>query len=324
MRLSFYLGGFFYFLKTLIRKGDSMLKSIKDSEILKRYSQPPGEPPDTDKPKPSSSIAAFPTAPLDMPTKTFENALKRREKNHRMLIQWIQKNLKPDIHYGRTHIVENCKYARTGAPHLCSDFSHMSMITLWKAGAEKILGALGLSVRFPNVHQYELACVHKQEISTVVLKCELRTSNGTVIAEGSGARHINEDGYSLNKTIKMAGKSAMIDATIRVAGLSGVFIKTHRFTLTKLGDCNKNDIPGMEACHTNNLTSTGLCNQNKGNKNIKLITQRQKDFILDLAGKLGLTIEDLNKRCLDRFKSELKNLERHYASKFIQQLNEEF
>jgi len=290
---------------------------------LKGFSRPPGDPPDTSN-APPGSIAVFPTSPLDMPSETFENALKRREKNHRMLIQWIQKNFKPDIHYGRIHIENNCKYARASAAHLCSDFSHMSMITLWKSGSEKICRLLGLSVHFPNIHQYELACVHRQEIQMVVLKCELRTTNGTAVAEGTGARHIKQDSWKLNTSIKMAAKSAMVDATIRVAGLSGIFIKTHKHTLTKLGDCNKTDMPSTGACKDYNLTSTGVRKKYQNHISIQYITQRQMDFILKLAGRLGLTIEALNKRCKDSFDNTLKGLERHHASKLISQLNGQF
>ena len=177
------------------------MKRLSETDVLKRYSQPPGDPPDS--PKPSGSIAVFPTSPLDMPAETFENALKRREHNHRRLIQWIKTNLQPGVDYGRIHVVEQCQYAKAGVPHQCRDFSHMSMISLWKSGAEKILGVLGMSAHFPNLHQYVLACVHKQEIAQVVLKCELKTNNGTIVAEGSGARHIKQDHWNLNTSIKM-------------------------------------------------------------------------------------------------------------------------
>ena len=62
-----------------------MLKPIKDSDILKRYSSPPGGPTNDDNPSPSGSISVFPNSPLDLPSETFESALKRREKNHQTL-----------------------------------------------------------------------------------------------------------------------------------------------------------------------------------------------------------------------------------------------
>ena len=289
-----------------------MLKPIKDSDILKRYSSPPGDPPDDNNQTISGSISVFPSSPLDLPAETFENALKRREKNHSRLIQWIQKNLHPDVDYGRQHVFEQCPYARAGVPNQCRDFKHMSRITLWKAGAEKILGVLGLSVHFPNLHQYELSAVHKVEIHQVVLKCELKTNNGTIVAEGSGARHIKQDDFNLNKAIKMSAKSAMIDATIRVAGLTGVFIKTHRHTVRNnlsITASYRDDLPGGKPCQ-------GLISVDE-----KPITQQQKDLILKIAGRKGLTTEGLEKQVNSLFNKGLNGLDRVQASKFIQHLN---
>jgi hypothetical protein len=289
-----------------------MLKPINESNILKRYSQPPGDPPSNDKQNSSGSISVFPSSPLDMPSETFENALKRRDRNHKRLIQWIQQNLHPDVHYGRQHIFEQCPYARAGVPHQCRNFSHMSMLTLWKGGAEKILGVLGLSVHFPNLYQYELCCVHKQEITQVLLKCELKTVTGKLVAEGTGARHIKQDGWDLNKAIKMTQKSAIIDATIRVADLAGLFIKTHQHTvkykLPHTADCNNDALPPRGLCHSERLEE-------------KPITDKQKHLIQTIAGRKGLTIDSLKTQVQSLFNRDLDNLDRVDASKLIQHLN---
>ncbi len=288
-----------------------MLKPISESTILKRYSQPPGGPP-SDSPDPPGSIAVFPQSPLDLPPETFENALKRREENHRRLIQWVKKNLHPDVDYGRIHVVEQCQYVRAGVPHQCRDLSHMSMLTLFKAGAEKILGVMGLTAHFTNLNQYEMACVHKQEINQVVLKCELKTNNGTVVAEGSGARHIKQDGWNLNTSIKMAQKSAIIDATIRVSGLSSVFIKTHRHTV-------RNNLPYNSGC-PDNLPGGASCHHST-NTAPKPITQKQKDLIFKIGGHKGLTTESLDSLIQDLFNKSMENLDRVEASRFIQHIN---
>jgi hypothetical protein len=178
----------------------------------------------------------------------------------------------------------------------------MSMLTLWKSGAEKIIRLLGLTAHFPNLHQYELCCVHKQEIQMIVLKCELRASNGTVVAEGTGARYIIQDGWNLNKAMKMAEKSAVIDATIRVAGLTGVFIKTHRRTANKFPH---------RVNHPDNRPVRKDC---------KAITARQKQFIQQLAGRKGMTTENLGHRLQDLFNKNLDDLDRVQASRFIQNL----
>ncbi|MBU1194083.1 MAG: hypothetical protein KKE62_07415 [Proteobacteria bacterium] len=292
-----------------------MLKHLSETETLKRFVIPPGDPPDNTKQGPLGSISVFPISPLDMPSETFEKALKRREKNHQTLIQWIRANLHPDIDYGRSHIVDNCKYARSGVPHLCHDFSHFSMLTLWKSGAEKIIRLLGLTAHFPNLNQYELACVHRQEIQVVMLKCELQTQTGTIVGEGTGARHIKQDDWNLNTSIKIACKSAMVDAVIRTAGLTGVFLKTHRHTLN-------NNLPDIGTCNYN-LTPPANRNSN-GSRNTqqeKPITQKQKDLIQTIAGRKGLTIESLKKQVHSLFKKDLDDLDRVEASKLVQHLN---
>jgi hypothetical protein len=166
-----------------------------------------------------------------------------------------------------------------------------------------------------------MACVHRQEIQTIILKCVLISQTGTVIGEGAGGRNIRQDNWNLNTSIKMCVKSALVDAVIRIAGLSGVFIKTHRHTLTKLGACHKNNLPDMGVCHGDNLTGTRVCNKQQNPIDTQYITEPQKDLILKLAGRFGITIDALDKRCKDIFGSALKDLERHYASKLISALN---
>ncbi|MBU1387819.1 MAG: hypothetical protein KKE62_06380 [Proteobacteria bacterium] len=284
-----------------------MLK-LSETDTLKRFAIPPGD-------SPSGSISVFPSSPLDFPAETFVNSLNRREQNRKTLLKWIQDNLQPRIHYGRVHLDEWCKYARAGIPDRCSNFSHWSRPMLFKGGAELIINVLGLTACYPNLYQYELACVHKQEISRVILKCELKANNGTVVAEGSSARNIRDEGSNLNKAIKMAAKSAMIDATIQVSGLTGVFIKTHQHTL-------KNNLPDIANC-PDNLTLQRNRNGNDFSKiqQDKPITSRQKDLIQRIAGRKGMITENLKRLIHDRFNKTLDNLTRVEASKFIQHIN---
>lgn len=267
------------------------MNHIGEISTIKQFTKPPD----------TGNISSFPTSPLDMPPTTFENALKNRQENQRKLIQWVKQNLEPDIHYGRVHIAPNCPLAKAGADCLCRDFSHFSGLTLWKAGAEKIIAAMGLTVRFPNVGLYEEACLRGLEIKQVLLKCELKTHGGRIVAEGSGARHLRQDEWNLNTSIKMAQKSAMIDATIRVAGLSGVFIKTHRHTI-------KNKFPRTSDCHSTQTDE-------------KTITQRQKDFILKSAGIKGHTTDGLNRLIHEKFNKHLEDLNRVEAHQIIQHIN---
>jgi len=294
-----------------------MLK-LSETDTLKRFFRPPENQPAPDK-EPSGSISVFPITPLDLPAETFTNALNRREQNRKVLLKWIQDNLLVEIHYGRLHLDQRCKYARAGIPFRCSTFSHWSRPMLFKGGAELIINVLGLTACYPNLYQYELACVHKMEISRVILKCELKTNNGTIVSEGNGARHIRDEGWSLNKAIKMAAKSAMIDATIQVSGLSGVFVKTHQHTLTKVTDCHQNNLPGKSECNFNNLPRMSNCNGTFTED--KPITPKQKDLIQRIAGRRGLTTEGLEKAVQRLFGKDLDELNRVEASRFINHLN---
>jgi hypothetical protein len=291
---------------------------LSETDTLKRFFRPPENPPAPDK-EPSGSILVFPVTPLDLPAETFTNALNRREQNRKTLLKWIQDNLQSDIHYGRIHLDQRCPYARAGIPFRCSNFSHWSRPMLFKGGAELIINVLGLTACYPNLYQYELACVHKQEISRVILKCELKTSNGTVVAEGSGARHIRDEGWSLNKAVRMAAKSAFIDATIQVSGLSGVFIKTHQHALTKEIDRHQNDPTNRSDCNRDNLPKMSNCSSTLPEDNF--ITQKQKELIDKIAGRKGLTTESLKNQIHGLFNKDLDELNRVEASSLIQHLN---
>jgi hypothetical protein len=99
----------------------------------------------------------------------------------------------------------------------------MSKPSLRKPGAEKICGMLGLAVCFPNLERYERAAIDGVQLKQIIIRCELVDSYGCVVAAGIGARNLAEDYGDINKALKMAAKSAQIDATLRCAGLSEVF-----------------------------------------------------------------------------------------------------
>ncbi len=144
--------------------------------------------------------------PLDMPTQDFQAGLERRKANRRVLMDWIKSALIKDQDYGAIQI--------NGKP---------SKSSLFKPGAEKICGMLGIIPTFPNLHRYEDMALSGKEVKTIILKCELTTSDGKVIASGIGAREVGQDNGDINKSLKMSSKSAHIDATLRAAGLSEIF-----------------------------------------------------------------------------------------------------
>lgn len=135
---------------------------------------------------------------MDQSTEVVAAVLERRGANRAKLIEWVRANLKEGSDYG---VIKQRK-------------------SLWKAGAEKISGMLGLQVSWPDLHE-ELDRL-RGGVEIMFLSCEL-LRDGIVQAQGAGARRVNDDDGDWNKAIKMCKKSAMIDAVLNVAGLSEVF-----------------------------------------------------------------------------------------------------
>jgi hypothetical protein len=145
--------------------------------------------------------------PLDLPTAEFKSGLDRRKANRKVLMEWIKSSLVKDHDYGSIMIK-----------------GVQSKPSLFKPGAERICGMLSLIPCFPNLDKYEELAISGKEIKTIILKCNLTNQNGTVVASGIGARMVEmQDQGNLNKALKMAAKSAVIDATLRCAGVSQIF-----------------------------------------------------------------------------------------------------
>ncbi len=281
-------------------------------------------------------------SPMDLPVERFTRALTRREENRKALIKWISDNLVQGTDFGRIHVVgkDKCSYAREGRAHECSNKYHWSKPSLWKPGAEKICGMLGLIPRFPNLNEYEKAVLRGEDIKVILLKCELHTPSGFVAAEGTGARRIAQDSGDINKSLKMAEKSAHIDATLRVAGLSEIFTQdledmtnpdkdklqpdTQEWNSKsepnkKHSQNNEDSFPaGRENSH--NAASSRQSNQNPaqdqsngGNR----ITGKQYKYIMDLMKEAGLTKRELNEHCLEAYGCVVDHISRTDASGLI-------
>jgi hypothetical protein len=166
-----------------------------------------------------------PASPLDLPTEVFRAGLDRRKANRGALMEWIRSALVEGTDYGRIHAAgkNKCQLAAQGRTNECVDPRHWSKPSLWKPGAEKICGMLGVSLTFPTLHDYEQAALKGADLKHIIIRCEIVDAGGRVIADGVGARSVTQDYGDLNKALKMAEKSAHIDATLRMAGLSEVF-----------------------------------------------------------------------------------------------------
>jgi hypothetical protein len=82
---------------------------------------------------------------------------------------------------------------------------------------------LGVTATFPTLKDYEAAALDRRDPSQIILRCHLVNADGQIVADGVGARSVDQDYGDINKALKMAIKSAMIDATLRMAGLSEIF-----------------------------------------------------------------------------------------------------
>lgn len=156
---------------------------------------------------PAPVPASRPVNPLDLAPATFREALARRGENRKALIEWVRGSLVDGVDFGAVPL-------RRGG---------YSKPSLRKPGAEKICGMLGVTATFPTLKDYEAAALDGRDLSQIILRCHLLGADGQVVADGVGARSIDQDHGDINKALKMAVKSAMIDATLRMAGLSEIF-----------------------------------------------------------------------------------------------------
>jgi hypothetical protein len=158
--------------------------------------------------------------PLDLPAAAFQEGLDRRRTNRAALMAWIRDALVDGSDFGKIHVVSRSK-CQAGKD--CKNPTHFSKPSLFKPGAEKICGMLGVTVRYPTLQDYEKAALTGANLSQIIIRCEIVDASGRVVADGVGARIIAQDNGDINKALKMAEKSAHIDATLRMAGLSEVF-----------------------------------------------------------------------------------------------------
>jgi hypothetical protein len=157
-------------------------------------------------------------AAFDIKPSSFNAGLDRRKKNRKALIEWIKEELREGTDWGRIHVIKK-DVCPDGAR--CMNPYHFSKPSLWKPGAEKIVGMLGFRAHWPDL---ELAMTNLQAgAELIVLRCLILDSNGSTMSEGIGSRRIGQDYDDANKALKMAKKSSLIDAVLNCAGLSEIF-----------------------------------------------------------------------------------------------------
>ncbi|TRZ67801.1 MAG: hypothetical protein D4R98_03425 [Comamonadaceae bacterium] len=171
-------------------------------------------------PIPKAELTVISANPLDLPAALFQEGLTRRRTNRAALMAWVRDALIDGVDFGKIHVFSKSKCPNGNA---CNNPAHFSKPSLFKPGAEKICGMLGVTVRYPTLKDYEQVALAGAPPSVIILRCEIVDASGGVVADGVGARSLAQDYGDLNKALKMAEKSAHIDATLRMAGLSEVF-----------------------------------------------------------------------------------------------------
>ena len=275
--------------------------------------------------------------PMDMPAERFAEALIRREDNRNALLRWIKSNLHAGTDFGQIHVFgkDKCQFAKEGRTHECNNPRHWSKPSLWKPGAEKICGMLGIVPSFPSLNEYEKAAMHGEDIKVIIIKCKLLTGTGFVAGEGTGARRIIQDDGDINKSIKMAEKSAHIDATLRIAGLSELFTQDiEDMTNSARGNISPDigrqapQSPQPQSQSTEKPASQEPSNQTQPERETNhngngqgsgngRITAKQYKYIIDLTEKAGESEQELNAHCIEAYGSEVSYISCADASSLI-------
>ena len=92
--------------------------------------------------------------------------------------------------------------------------------SLSKAGSEKFLHLFQVYPRFRQ--DEDTWAMLGRPTGVICYVCTLHTADGTCVGEGRGARDVGKE-HDINKAIKMAQKSAQIDAVLRLGALSDAF-----------------------------------------------------------------------------------------------------
>jgi len=172
----------------------------------------------------------LPRMPLEDMKKLLDEELAKRK----YLLNFIKKQLIPGIDFGMIHKKKRdksyCKYkndeilkdTKGELIWQCPDCK--AKYELRKPGAEKICGFLQLKPKF--VVDKEAIEALGMQGKGIIYICYLITESGLKANEGyegRGARTLAQDYGDLNKCVKMAKKSAHIDATLTIKGLSAIF-----------------------------------------------------------------------------------------------------
>ena len=135
---------------------------------------------------------------------TLETQIADETRRRELLAGYIKANLQEGVDY----YTITFKNGTTSKPSLS------------KPGSEKFMSLLHLRAEFiRDIETWEML---GQPKGLLTYKCVIKNQRGEVLGEGRGARDAQVEG-DVNKAIKMAQKSAQIDAILRIGALSDYF-----------------------------------------------------------------------------------------------------
>jgi hypothetical protein len=148
-----------------------------------------------------------------------------------------------------------------------------------KGGAEKIASIFGWTATFTKDQDATEAFSTLKDAGIICFICNLEKA-GQQVGQGRGAAALAKNGGDPNKTLKMAQKSAFIDAVIRASGLSDFYTQ---------------DLEDMEPGVVSNYPQTKNSQPGASSGTIGAVkpSQKQYDLIASLMEQKGITKEDL-------------------------------
>lgn len=158
--------------------------------------------------------------PLDANPMHFKQALAQRQENYDALREHLREILVPEKDFGKIHVAKNCdnKYN-------CDNPYHFSGYELFDPGADKILGLLGLGVKYDDdvLTDYRRAALKGMKIEHVILTAYVISGAQQVVAEGSGVCSLSERSDNFHNAMMIAQKRARVGAVKRLPGVSALF-----------------------------------------------------------------------------------------------------
>jgi len=126
--------------------------------------------------------------------------------------KWLDEQLKEGVHYG---FPPGCRQRNV------DEKAWKSKHSLYKAGAEQICSLMNVRCEFKGDNDLWKQLGSKE--GTFVVRCSLFNHKDKLIGEGLGVRRTGAKSMDENASLKMAEKSALVDAVLHTWALSDLF-----------------------------------------------------------------------------------------------------